>query len=222
MPHTLQRGGQWRHLVGPGTGRIQPFHQPLDQPHRAAPAARRADFAVPIRGEQESADAVAPAHRRPGDGGSHLARRHGLEPGAGAEKQAGARIHGHQDRALAFFLEDLGVGPPGAGRDPPVHVADVVTGLVIPGLDEVDAAASEPGPVSPGQRRRGGLAHRQAQRVAARLQGDQFRSRQVYAVAGKTLARRGGHGTGTRSSNRSSSSSTVTPSASASYDSSTR
>ena len=83
------------------------------------------------RGEQKTADAITALDGGPGNGRRQLAGSHRLEPSPGTEKQAGAGIEHDQHRPLALFLEHLGMSPAGARRDAPVHIADIVTGLVI-------------------------------------------------------------------------------------------
>jgi hypothetical protein len=76
-----------------------------------------------------------------------------LESTAAGEEHARAEVRQHDDRALALLVEQLHVRMPGAGRDAPVHVADVVAGLIVARLPIIHAAPAQPRAVSARQRR---------------------------------------------------------------------
>ena len=50
-------------------------------------------------------------------------------------------VHDDQRRQFSFFAKDANVGVRLARRDPPVDVAGVIAGLVLPHLVEIDAAS---------------------------------------------------------------------------------
>ncbi len=101
-----------------------------------------------------------------------LGRLDRLEGATGAEIHVRPPVHAEQDAALALFAEHLQVGLAGAGGDLPVHIADVVTLVVLAYLLEVESLAAEHRGVEAGE---GGVhqvmgGHAQGVGLVAQLQ----------------------------------------------------
>ena len=75
--------------------------------------------------------------------GIALRREHRLEHQSGAEKQPRALLDHDENRPLAFFMEQFGMGFLGARGHAPVDGAHIVAGLIHPHLVEVDAAPAK-------------------------------------------------------------------------------
>src|SRR5690606_30995330 len=73
-----------------------------------------------------------------------------------AEEHGGPLVSHHENRTLAFFAEDLGMGNLGARSDPPIDSADVVAGLIQTHFFKVDSAPAKTGAFTTGQQ----TAHR--------------------------------------------------------------
>lgn len=129
--------------LGLGVQRLVDPRQAVEQLQQALLAAPWLDFIVLVVAEHQAADAVVVAQRGPADQGGGLGGKYRLEHQPGAEEQASALFDQNEDRPLALFVEQLGVGFLGAGGDSPVDVAHIVAGLVNAHLVEVHAAPAQ-------------------------------------------------------------------------------
>ena len=119
------------------------------------------------------------------------------------------RVDDQQNAVLAFFLEQFGVRTSGARGDAPVHLPDVVAGLIAARFDVVDAASAK----TRAMRGRAMPAHargRTHEASRAQTHRDQIVERDLRG------AHRHAQGNGTRCSSASMTLSDVMPSASAS------
>nr|GEX69762.1 hypothetical protein [Tanacetum cinerariifolium] len=155
--HDLTRAAQRypeRVAVGSGLGvqRLIDPHQPVQQLQQALLAASGFDFVVLVVTEHQPADAIVVPQRGPSHQRRGLRGEHRFEHQPGAEKQTPALFDHDEDRPLAFFMEQFGVGLLRACGDAPVDGPDVVARLVHPDLIEVDAAPAQFGVVQTNQR----------------------------------------------------------------------
>src|SRR5260221_12129034 len=95
-----------------------------------ARAATGFQFRVEPRPEADRADTIAAMHRGPGRERRGARRLHRLEAHARAEMHAWVAVDEQKYTLLTLLLEHLGMRPAAARGQAPVHLADVVAGLV--------------------------------------------------------------------------------------------
>jgi len=80
---------------------------------------------------------------RPADQGGGARGLYRFEGAAGAETHVRSGVDAEDDIALTFFAEYLEMRDIGAGRDQPVHVADIVAFPVLADFVEIQSGTTE-------------------------------------------------------------------------------
>ena len=183
---------------GPGDVGPRPLRLGVEQladhmEHVVTAAARRDELLQLVR-EEEQGDAVVIAHRRDRQERAHVRRELPLALPDGAEPRRGRHVHGevHVQRTLLPVLLD--VRDAHAGGDVPVDAADVVAGLVLAHLLEVETRPLEHAAVGAEQELVG--EHARLDLDLADLPKDLFGDGSCRRLRGRA------HGSGTLSSTR--------------------
>ena len=121
--------------------------------------------------EDQPADPVTPVHGRPGQEGRGLGRDDGFESDTGTEAHGGPLVDQQPEGPFPLLAEELDVGPPGAGRDPPVHVPRIVARLIDPRLVEFHAPTAKARQVPTAARGQDLASRRQIQPACLAAQG---------------------------------------------------
>ncbi len=148
------------------------LHQGADQAHLSAATTSGLQLLMPAV-EEQRADAIAMTDRRPADQRREPRRDDGLERAVAGEEHARPKVHDHHHWPLALLVEHLDVRMPGARGDAPIHVADVVAGLVVARLAIVHTATTKARTVRARQRRARRQRSGRLQPLGPTAQGDQ-------------------------------------------------
>ncbi len=141
------RLGQRRFLVGSAVidvgGPVRMRDQFVHIAQRRLATQPRPQFAVTGIAEHDTAQTIAAVVRGPGQQRGRSRTVDGFEAAPGREMHIGPQVGHDQDRTLALFAEQLGIGLGAARRNSPVDVAWIVPGLVGTRLVELHAPSLE-------------------------------------------------------------------------------